>query len=210
MLPNGVDTLEFRPSATPPTGDIVFVGGHTWFPNSDGMEYFARAILPIIRKRLPDISVTWVGRASTEIRFRFEKLGVTMTGYVEDIRPFVYKARCNVVPLRIGGGTRLKILDAWALGKAVVATPVGCEGLSTADDANILIRESPEAFASAVVDVLSDSGLRTRLERGGRATAEDEYDWRVLAAKMLALYHRLDTHPPIGHASQGAYRPPSL
>ena len=128
-FPNGVDTSAFRPAEDPPTSDIVFVGGHTWFPNADGMSYFVEEILPHIKARRPDVRVTWVGRASDDVRRTFGAHGVTVTGYVEDIRPFVHSARCFIVPLRIGGGTRLKILDAWALGKAVVATSIGCEGL---------------------------------------------------------------------------------
>ena len=107
-------------------------------------------------------------------------MGVIATGYVDDIRPHVAPAACFVVPLRVGGGTRLKILDAWALGKAVVSTSVGCEGLVTECRGNILIADSPEAFSRAVVEVLTNAELRRRLEAEGRRTAVRHYDWEAV------------------------------
>ena len=118
-----------------------------------------------------------------------------MTGYVEDIRDHVWPARCFIVPLRIGGGTRLKIRDAWALGKAVVATSVGCEGLSTRDGDNILVNDTPQGFADGVVRLFRDEALRKRLETEGRRTAETEYDWSVLGAKLIPSYRALVTAP---------------
>jgi polysaccharide biosynthesis protein PslH len=119
---------------------------------------------------------------------RYAQRRVALTGHVDDIRPYVGSAACYVVPLRIGGGTRLKILDAWAMGKAVVSTSVGCEGLDAADGQNILIRDDPAAFAAAVLMVLRDSGLRAALERNARATAEQKYSWTVIGEKMRRVY----------------------
>jgi len=93
-----------------------------------------------------------------------------------------------VVPLRVGGGTRLKILDAWAMGKAVVSTSIGCEGLEAVDGTNILIRDEPKAFADAVVRVLQDSELRSRLEMNARGTAQEFYDWTVVGQSMRSDY----------------------
>lgn len=191
IMPNGVDTRALVPSPDDDRRGIVFVGGHTWFPNRDGMEYFAEAILPRIRERHPDVEVTWVGRAPEEIRAHYARLGVRMTGYVDDIRPFVHRAACFVVPLRVGGGTRLKILDAWALGKAVVSTTAGCEGLSTANGVNMLIADDPDEFATAVTRVLEDAELRRRLEAGGRSTAVRYYDWKQVAVPMLDRYESI-------------------
>ena len=114
-----------------------------------------------------------------------------MTGYVEDIRPHVQRAACYVVPLRVGGGTRLKILDAWAMGKAVVSTSVGCEGLDARDGENILIRDDARSFAEAVGRVLRDGELRRRLAAGARETAERVYDWDVIGARMVREYTAL-------------------
>lgn len=188
VLPNGVDTAEFEPSDQAPEGGLLFVGGYSWFPNHDGMAYFAREILPLIRKEEPDIDVKWIGRAPDEAVGRFKDLGVEMLGYVEDIREEMWRARCVIVPLRVGGGTRLKILDAWSMGKAVVSTSRGCEGLEGRDGEDILIEDEPESFARAVLRVVRDERLREKLERGGRKTAENRFDWAVLGVRMRERY----------------------
>jgi polysaccharide biosynthesis protein PslH len=198
VVPNGVDVEVFQPTEAARRG-IIFVGAHGWFPNRDGMEYFAKEILPLIRRSIPEVTVTWVGRASDEFRRRFaEEHGITLTGYVDDVRPFVQEGACYVVPLRAGGGTRLKILDAWAMGKAVVSTSVGCEGLAAEDGKNILVRDTSESFARAVVDVLNNDELRSTLERGARATAEARYDWDIIGESLTSLYlDLLDTNAAV-------------
>jgi len=188
MIPNGVDVDTFVPSRVPPEDGIVFVGGMSWFPNADALEFFDEEILPLVRARGEKVKVTWVGRAKPEIIAHYATRGIQLTGHVDDIRPYVAKAACYVVPLRIGGGTRLKILDAWALGKAVVSTSVGCEGLEAVDGQNILIRDDPAEFAAAVWSVLRDAGLRTALERNARITAEERYSWNVIGETMRRLY----------------------
>ncbi len=188
VVPNGVDSRAFSPSDEEPRREIVFVGGYTWFPNREGMEYFAVEILPLIRDRDPDVPVTWVGRAPEEIRQAFAGRGVTLTGYVEDIRPYVTRAACFVVPLRVGGGTRLKILDAWSMGKAVVSTSAGSEGLAVRPGENMLVADEPESFAAAVLRVLDDTDLRQALGSEARATAESLYDWDVIGGPMLERY----------------------
>jgi glycosyltransferase involved in cell wall biosynthesis len=160
----------------------------SWFPNADALEFFDEEILPLVRARDEKMTVTWVGRAKPEVIARYATRGIQLTGHVDDIRPYVAKAACYVVPLRIGGGTRLKILDAWAMGKAVVSTSVGCEGLEAVDGQNILIRDDPAAFAAAVTTVLRDAGLRTALERNARVTAEQRYSWDVIGETMRRLY----------------------
>ena len=190
--PNGVDTAELTPSEQKPSGGLVFVGGHGWFPNADGMDYFADEILPLVHSSHPDVGVRWVGRFSDpEIRERYARKGVEALGYVEDMRPEVRNARCVIVPLRVGGGTRLKILDAWSLGKAVVSTSRGCEGLKVQDEENILIADRPEDFAAAVRRVLDEPDLRTRLEAGARRTVERHYDWPILGDALVTRYRRL-------------------
>jgi polysaccharide biosynthesis protein PslH len=188
LFPNGVDTASFTPSNQEPSGDIVFVGGYTWFPNSDGMDFFVKDILPKIHAVRPDTRVKWIGRAPENIRERFAQAGVELTGYVDDIRPYVHDARCYIVPLRIGGGTRLKILDAWALGKAVVSTSIGAEGIDAEDGANMLIRDDPDSFARAVLSVLEKPDLRRTLESAGRTTVEQTYEWNVLARQLMTDY----------------------
>src|SRR5205807_9147899 len=113
-------------------------------PNRDALSYFGQDILPEIRRMGVHDPVFWVGRASDATQREYkQRYGITLTGYVEDIRPYAVPAGCFVVPLRVGGGTRRKILDAWAMGKAVVSTSIGCEGLAAVDGKNILIRDTP-------------------------------------------------------------------
>lgn len=187
-VPNGVDVETFQPDAQATSG-IVFVGGTTWFPNLDALEYFARDVLPHVRKTYPDVTVTWVGRASSEERRRFwADHRIRLTGYVDDVRPFVHQGACFVVPLRVGGGTRLKILDAWAMGKAVVSTSIGCEGLAAANGLNIIVANTAIDFARAVCTVLEDDSLRLRLGAMGRATVVDRYSWDTIGSAMRTAY----------------------
>ena len=189
VVPNGVDTRVFSMAPRDGRAGIVFVGGYTWQPNRDAMAYFCEEVLPRLRRDGFDGPVTWVGRAPGSVREEYRRtFGVVLTGYVEDIRPVVQSAACYVVPLRSGGGTRLKILDAWAMGMPVVSTSVGCEGLATEDGENILIRDDPAAFADAVQLVLRDPGRQTSLGRAARATAERVYDWEVIGRDMLPHY----------------------
>jgi glycosyltransferase involved in cell wall biosynthesis len=191
VIPNGVDTESFRP--TEQRGDgIVCVGGINGFANRDGLEYLCDSILPIVRQRVPAIRTRWVGRADPAAQESFkERHGVELTGYVEDVRPHVRAARCFVVPLRVGGGTRVKILDAWAMGMPVVSTAIGCEGLAAVHGENILIADTPSDFADAVIAVLSDDSLAERLGKNARRSAEDQYSWRVVGASMIESYRGL-------------------
>ena len=191
IVPNGVDTVAFQPVVDSSKTTVVFVGGHSWYPNRDAMTYFIREILPRVRLAVPACSLTWVGRVPAGFADRYSHDEVRVTGYVPDIRPFVADAACYVVPLRIGGGTRLKILDAWAMGKAVVSTSIGCEGLDVTEGQNILIRDTPETFAEAICSVLVDTDLRRRLGDNGRTTVEHSYAWDVVGPRMLRDYLQL-------------------
>jgi glycosyltransferase involved in cell wall biosynthesis len=188
IVPNGVDVDEFRPEHVPATG-IAFAGGAVAFPNPDALDFFCTAILPHLRSAGADVPVRWIGRASAEQQQYYgDRHGVELTGYVEDVRPLMREAACHIVPLRAGGGTRLKILNSWAMGKPVVSTSVGCEGLAADDGTNILIRDDPKQFADAVLAVLGDADLRRRLGQAGRATAEEFYSWDVIGREMIAAY----------------------
>jgi len=194
IVPNGVDTDHFRPAPGGSEG-VVFVGGLHGFANWDALDFFCREILPNIRSHIQNPTVRFVGRASESLveRYRVEH-GVELTGYTRNIQPYVHPAGCYVVPLRVGGGTRVKILDAWAMGKAIVSTSIGCEGLAAEDGENILIRDNPADFAAAVVAVLTDETLRQRLGKAGRETAERRYSWSIIGRSMLRLY--AECEPP--------------
>ena len=192
VVPNGVDTGYFHASDEAALdGRVVFLGGTEWFPNRDALDFFCADILPRIRKRAAP-EVFWVGRSTAAEQEEFASThDVRLTGYVPDIRVPVEPATCCVVPLRIGGGTRLKITTAWSMGKAVVSTSMGCEGLEAVDGENILIRDDPADFADAVLEVLGDPDLARSLGRNARRTAEEIYDWNAIGRDMLDSYQGL-------------------
>jgi polysaccharide biosynthesis protein PslH len=195
IVPNGVDTSAFRPAppgAAPAAPAIVFIGPYSWAPNRDAMEFFCVRILPLVRARQPHAEVTWIGHVPDEARRTLtERYDVRFTGYVTRLDEWLARATCVIVPLRAGGGTRIKILDAWAAGCAVVSTRAGCEGLAADDGHNILIRDDPAAFADAVCQILEDHRLLRALGAAARATAEEHYDWQRIREMMIPEYLRL-------------------
>ncbi len=192
-VPNGVDAqyFETRGRSKRP-GALVYVGGLGWFPNLDAIRYFTAQILPRIAASVPEVSLTVVGALpNPRIVAEFARFpNVTLTGSVDDVRPFIDEAAAYVVPLRIGGGTRLKILDALAMSKALISTPVGCEGLELEPRRHLLVAESPTDFAAQVVQVLRDPGLARRLgEEGGRCVRA-RYAWESIAQVLEQVYSR--------------------
>jgi len=190
VIPNGVDVDYFRPSKERSSGhEIVFLGGTTWFPNRDALDFLVADILPKVREALPDVKVTWVGRCSQDEVEEFStQHGVQLTGYVEDVRPYLSSATCLVVPLRVGGGTRLKITTAWAAGVPVVTTSVGMEGLMGTDGTHFLVREEGGALGDALIELLRNNSLQARLAEAGRDMAERHYSWRALGGRLRAKY----------------------
>jgi len=197
VVPNGTDTVYFEPNGTASVaGRVAFVGGTYSYPNRDAVEFLLREIWPRVRAADATVSLRLIGRGAPADRVRYDaEPGVTTLDYVPDIRPPLSEARCCIVPIRIGGGTRLKILDAWAMGRAVVSTSIGCEGLDAADGENILIRDTPDALAGAVLQVLRDPQLRARLERNGRRIATEMYNWDVVGRRIRAAYGALLDRP---------------
>jgi sugar transferase (PEP-CTERM/EpsH1 system associated) len=202
IVPTGVDTDYFRPRPPEPSAarNIVFTGSMDWLPNEDGVLFFCREILPMVRAAEPDVTFTIVGRSPTpQVRRLAEDEGIVVTGRVADIRPYLAKAAVYVVPLRIGGGTRLKIFEAMAAGKAIVSTGIGAEGLPTTHGQHLMLADDPQAFAASIVQLLRDDSLRTTLERQARALVAEHYDW---AAAASALESSLAVTAPLaGHVN---------
>ena len=197
LAPNGVDVDYFTPGTGEEQAGTVFVGGTNWFPNRDALEWFHRDILPELRALGEAGPVTWIGRCSATDKEKFGGPdGVVFTGYVPDVRPYLHRAACVIAPLRVGGGTRLKILDAWACGSAVVATTQGSEGLARIDGHNILIADEPRAFAQAIQRVLNDASLRAALGHAGREAVERRYSWTSIVGRLAEIYAEL--HPAPG------------
>jgi sugar transferase (PEP-CTERM/EpsH1 system associated) len=196
VVATGVDTQFFGPASSAPSGrGLVFTGSMDWLPNEDAMLYFCRDILPLIRVQEPDVSVSIVGRAPTPAVQRLAiEHGVAVTGRVDDVRPFMRDAAVYIVPLRIGGGTRLKIFEAMAMGKAVVSTTIGAEGLPVRDGEHVLLADTPPAFAGAVVRLLRDVGARRTVEAAARALVVARYDWSAVAGELEGALIRFSTH----------------
>jgi polysaccharide biosynthesis protein PslH len=193
-VPNGVDTSYFTPSfetqASGKRRTLVYVGGFTWHPNQDAIEYFCQEIFPAIRREAPDVVLRVIGkyRKSASSAALQAQEGVELCGLVDDIRPYVRDAQAYIVPLRIGGGTRLKILDALAMGKAIVSTSIGCEGLEVTPGRDILIADEPAAFARAVLSLLNEPARAAVLGQHGRRLVEERYDWSAIANTLNAAY----------------------
>jgi glycosyltransferase involved in cell wall biosynthesis len=175
----GVDTAYFHPNdGVEAPATLVFTGSMDWYPNEDAIMYFIGAILPELRREVPGLSLAVVGRDPTDrLRAACGAAGVHVTGTVADIRPYVAEAAVYIVPLRIGGGTRLKIFEALAMGKAVVSTRVGAEGLPIVSGQHFLRADSPADFAQAVVTLLKDPDRRHALGMAGRRLVEERYSW---------------------------------
>jgi sugar transferase (PEP-CTERM/EpsH1 system associated) len=206
VVQTGVDTQYFRPvSATPARrAHLVFTGSMDWLPNEDGMLYFVRDILPLVRQAEPGATLSIIGRAPTPaVRRLAEQQGIEVTGSVDDVRPHVAAGSVYVVPLRIGGGTRLKIFEAMGMGKAVVSTTIGAEGLPVTNGADVVIADEPAAFAAAAVRLIRDDEARTRIESAARRLVVERYDWSAVAQGFedaLARVATGDSRPfPVSH-----------
>ena len=193
IIPNGVDITHYRPDfTTEAPAHLIYIGSMDWYPNEDAVAFFADEVFPRIQEKVPDVAFSIVGgNPSARVQKLAERDGIIVTGRVPEIKPYFAKATVFVVPLRIGSGTRLKILEALAMGKAIVSTTVGAEGLNLKDGAEIFIADEPTAFADAVTRLLTDVQLRRRIGENGRSRVEQDYDWRSIGEKLHALYTKI-------------------
>ena len=190
VVPNGVDVEAFAPvECRQQAGRMVFAGAMDWLPNADAAAFFVERIFPGIRARSPSAHVRLVGRnPDPALVRRLSGPGVEFTGTVADVRPEVAAAALVVVPLRIGSGTRLKILEAWAMGKAVLSTSVGAEGLPAVDGENIALADGAEAFTQRAVELLDDRATTTALGISGRRVALARFSWKQITRDLVAAY----------------------
>lgn len=189
-VPTGVDTEYFCPNAEQPEpGRVVFVGSLDWLPNIEGVAWLVREVWPRVVRERPDARLDVVGRRPTAATRRLieGRPDVRLSADVPDVRPHLHEASAVVVPLHVGGGTRLKIFEAMACGKAVISTPVGAEGLPVESGKDCMIAEETEAFAATIVRVLDDDILRSRLERAARTLVEEEHSWERSAERFAAI-----------------------
>ena len=186
-IATGVDTAYFapRPQDTGDPRHLVFTGSMDWIPNEDAMKHFCHDVLPLIRAQEPGTTLSIVGRAPTPAVQRLADIpGVTVTGRVDDVRDYVGRAGVYVVPIRIGGGTRLKIFEAMGMSRAVVSTTVGAEGLPVTNGRDVVIADTPQDFADAVVSIIRNPARRVQLERAARDLVVAHYDWSAVAGQL--------------------------
>jgi sugar transferase (PEP-CTERM/EpsH1 system associated) len=191
VVPNGVDSSYFLPSSPETESDttLVFTGKMDFRPNIDAILWFVQEVLPLIRQEIPETRFNVVGRnPHPRLRVVLETPGVNLTGYVSDVRPYVAEAAVYVVPLRVGGGTRLKLLEAMAMGKAIVSTTLGCEGIDVSHERELLIADDPPTFARAVVGLMRDRAWRRSLQDTARHVAESEHDWSQIVPLLERVY----------------------
>jgi glycosyltransferase involved in cell wall biosynthesis len=193
MVPNGVDTRHNRLGiAAPEPNTLVYSGAITYHPNYDAVEYFLRAIFPLVNLEEGEaiLRVTG-GTGHTKVEPLARYGHVEFTGHLADIRPTVAGSWASVVPLRIGGGTRLKILESMALGTPVVSTSKGVEGLDVVPEQHLLIADSPGEFATQTVRLLRDPGLRDSLSTHARQHMEEQYDWTEIGRKFTDVVEQV-------------------
>jgi polysaccharide biosynthesis protein PslH len=199
VVQTGVDTQFFQPLGTSVRpAHMVFTGSMDWLPNEDGMQWFVRDILPLVRRDEPAATLSIIGRSPTPaVRRLAEQPGIEVTGRVDDVRPHVAAGAVYVVPLRIGGGTRLKIFEAMAMAKAVVSTTVGAEGLPVTHDRDVVIADDPARFASEIVRLVRDTDGRQRIEQEARRLVVEKYDWSAVAQDFEEALARLGSARPL-------------
>ena len=197
-VPTGVDTVFFRPSGNVERKphNLVFTGSMDWLPNEDAIRYFTEQIMPRIKQSVPGVTLTAVGRDPYPGLVELSKRdpSVIVTGRVDDVRPYMEEAAVYVVPLRIGGGTRLKIYEAMAMEKPIVSTSIGAEGLPVTNGTEILLADTPESFADDVVKLLKDRTLADDIGQRAAARVRKEFGWDTVAADFAVICERAMGH----------------
>lgn len=192
VVPNGVDTENLKPSSNKRLRDVViFCGTMDVRMNVDAVEWFARKIFPKVRKSLPNAEFWIVGRDPVPSVKRLASFpGIQVSGRVEDVRPYYAQAKVAVAPFHYGGGTKLKVLEAMALGVPVVATPIGCQGIEAISGKHLFVEQTEEGFAERVIDLLRNETLRERIAIEARRLVEERYSWKnILRDAISRLEH---------------------
>lgn len=190
-VPTGVDTEFFRPSgefATEPNS-LVFTGSMDWLPNEDAIQYFTAEILPRLKQHIPDVRLTVVGRKPFPALLELSQRdpAVIVTGRVDDVRPYMERAAAYVIPLRIGGGTRLKVYEAMAMEKPIISTTLGAEGLPVRDGVELVLADEAQTFADATARVLRNPALAQQIGQQAAATVRAKFGWSGVAREFAGL-----------------------
>jgi len=195
VIPTGVDVDYFYPQPMKEElGVLTFTGSMDWLANEDGILHFLEKILPKVRAEQPDTSVWIVGRRPSprlrDLPSRYP--GVHVTGTVDDVRPFMWKSSVYFVPLLVGGGTRLKIFEAMASGKAVVSTSIGAEGLPVEHGKDIVLADDPDSFAKGILQLLGDASLRKTMGEAARKLVVEHYSWKAVSEELERVLRSLN------------------
>ena len=206
VVPNGVDIDYFSPDSAPVTPALIYTGGMNMFANRDAVMSFLADVWPLIVAAMPGVRFFAVGQDPPKELKAFAERDprVVVTGYVSDIRPLVRSAAVYIVPLRVGGGTRLKVLDAMASGKAIVSTSIGCEGIDVTPGEHLLVADTPGAFAQTTVALLADVNLQRALGAAARARVEQRYAWSAMADRLMEAYGKAIDYRRAGTAGDRA------
>ena len=197
VVPNGIYVDEYTRPSMPEQIDLgsnalLFTGTMNYRPNVDAILWFAKQVLPAIKSRVPDVRLFVVGnKPHPKLDVLRQRGDIEITGFVQDVRPFLYNASVYVAPLRMGSGTRLKLLQAMAAGCAIVSTPIGALGLDVQSGRELLLAAEAASFAEAVLLLLRDPNQRTRLAVQAQAVVQTQYDWSVILPRLLNVYREL-------------------
>lgn len=199
VIPNGVDTEYFSPRWGQETPTLIFTGGMNMFANRDGVDWFLESVWPAVKVRIPEVRFVVIGQRPSQrlLEAAAQDGAVEAPGFVSDVRPAVARAAIYVVPLRVGGGTRLKVFDAMAQGKAIVSTTLGAEGIDVRDGEHLVLADDAGSFAERIVELLQQPEVRRRLGEAARAQVEERYSWVMLADSLARVYERvIENRPP--------------
>jgi glycosyltransferase involved in cell wall biosynthesis len=190
VVPNGVDVDSFAPTpeVLPEADTVLFFGAVNYHPNADGLLAFLRTAWPALKAKRPSARLRIVGPKPSKLLLSWPDPNVEVVGYVDDVRPHIARAAAVVVPLRIGGGTRLKVLEAMALGKAVVSTTLGAEGIDAIHERHLLLASDVADLALPLERVLTAPALGRRLGEAARSLVVERYSWRSSTEALLGLY----------------------
>ena len=202
LIPNGVDTnaICINPDIAPQPATLIYPGAVTYDANYDAVAYFIEEVLPLLRQTHPDILFRVTGgTGGVDIRHLAAQPNVEFTGYLPNVEPAIQASWATVVPLRVGGGSRLKILESMALGTPVISTSKGAQGLNVHKGQDILLADDPADFAVAVERLLGDAELRARLVQAGRSLVEREYDWSIIGHQLLQFIEDITQQEVVIH-----------
>jgi glycosyltransferase involved in cell wall biosynthesis len=190
VVPNGVDTEYFTPRGEGDSPTLIFTGGMNMFANRDAVEWFLDDIWPSVRARVPDVRFVAIGQRPSPrlLEAAAADPSIEAPGHVPDVRPWVARAAVYVVPMRVGGGTRLKVLDAMAQRKALVCTSLGAEGIEADDGKHFMRADTAKEFSDRVVELLQNPGRRRELAAAARARVEERYAWPVIGRRLVDAY----------------------